>query len=97
MKWKHYFCLLFVMFFCVGCMAKTTATLSYTPEGQPLITFYDTKTRQGVEVDITPTVNGLAKIHYAVKISDANAVALEALGLANTATQALSVIGAPIK
>ncbi len=89
MKWK--LCLLsLLMCFCAGCMAKTQARLTYTANGMPDVTFFDNKSRQGVKLEITPQGPGLPpKINYEVKVSDANAVAIEALGLAQQTTGAL--------
>jgi hypothetical protein len=84
-------------------MAKTQAHLTYTADGMPDVTFFDNKTRNGVELSITP-VEGCKypKVTYTVKSSDANAVALEAVGLAKdvlntSAAIGGAVVGLPIK
>jgi len=94
-------CLLFAGLGLGGCMAKTTARLTYTAEGMPDITFFDNKTRNGVKLEVVPQGKGEApKIIYSVQSSDANAVALAAVGLAKevlntSATLGGAVIGLP--
>ena len=78
-------------------MAKTQATVSYTETGMPIVTFFDNKTRNGVELAITP-VEGCKypKVVYTVKSSDANAVALEAVGLAKDVLNASATLGGAV-
>ena len=69
-----------------GCMAKTQATLTYDALNKPIITIFDNKSRQGFTLDVEQNEKGLPDIHYKAEVVDANAVAMEALGLAKTAT-----------
>ena len=92
---KKLFLVLAVLTLC-SCMAKTQARLTYTPDGRPDITFFDNKTRNGVKLEVVPQSAGLPpKVTYTVQSSDANAVALEAVGLARETLGTLKTI--PVK
>ena len=78
-------------------MAMTQAHLSYSENGMPDVTFFDNKTRNGVELSITPVAGcKYPKVIYTVKSSDANAVALEAVGLAKDVLSTSAALGGAV-
>ena len=83
-----------VMLFCMlvafsGC-ARTVikATL---PDGAT-VEFYDNKTRQGTTVNITSDGDKITGLRYTSDVTDANSVALKALGIVEETLEAAKTV-----
>ena len=80
-----------------SCMAKTQVAFVFDNDKLSRIEFFDSKTRQGADLQITQNKAGLPDIKYKVEVSDANAVALKALGVADKGLDALAGAAAVIR